>query len=94
MKVKTEELNEGDLLTQAALAQSQARLSHLISEGENFDVSIFRHEGLPYAYKLAWMVEGNEIDFMLTVTKVAIGKRGGLKTSIVVDRQFTERIEA
>ena len=90
----SETLNEGDLLTQAALQHSQERLAHLITEGENFDISIFRHEGLPYAYKLAWMVEGNEIDFMLTVTKVAIGKRGGVKTEIVVDRQFTERIEA
>jgi hypothetical protein len=91
----SETLNEGDLLTKAALEDCGARIQHLLGIKEAYDVSIFRHEGLCYAYKLSWMVEGNEIDFMLQITKVTPGPRGGKpKVEIVVDRQFTERIEA
>ena len=93
MAARNETLNEGDLLTQAALAHSQERLTFLIGEGCHEDVSIFRLEDVNYAYRLTWWVEGNEIDFMLAVTKVTIGPRGGIKTETVVDRQFTERIE-
>lgn len=92
---KDVELNEGDLLTKAALEHGQHRLLSLIQEGRTSDISIFRLEGLSYFYKLSWHIEGDEIDFMLQVTKATPGPRGGKPTlEIMVDRQFTERIEA
>ena len=94
--VKTEELNEGDVLTKVALETSAHRLPYLMQMGESEDISIFQVEGVSYAYCLAWTIEGNEMDFFLEVSRVTPGKRKNSKPNVevAVSRQFTERIEA
>jgi hypothetical protein len=86
----SEQLNEGDLLTREALKHSGERLSFLITNGETEDVSIFRYEGVSYAYRLVWEIEGRAIEFHLEVVRVM----PDIEEETVVERQFTERIEA